>query len=421
MNENPLDANVVIIGAGVSGLIAARNLEEFGYKPIILEAFDQIGGRVKTDIVSGYQLDHGFQVLLDAYPMAKKYLNYEELDLQLLLPGSLIYKNGNGKMFGDPLRDSSFLLPTVFSSYAGLFDKWKIFRLNSTLKGEDVSKIFGRAELSTEDYLRDHGFSSDVIENFFRPFFSGIFLEPDLATSSRMFEFVYKMFGEGNAVIPKAGMGAIASQLANSLKHTSIRLNNNVLNVNSQQITLENNDVMHYDFVIIATDPGKIMKNYASTLDWKSCENLYFTAKNRAFDQPIIALNANSESFVNNIFYPTSIETANKGDDELLSVTIVKDHSLSEDDLVEKVKRDLNADFNISDLTFLKRYEIPHALPSLEGLEYSREENESLLTDRIALAGDHQLNGSLNAAMISGESAAKIAHQVISDTLLHFG
>ncbi|MEL6560545.1 MAG: NAD(P)/FAD-dependent oxidoreductase [Bacteroidota bacterium] len=416
-----MDANVIIIGAGISGLIAARNLEEFGYKPTILEASDGVGGRVKTDILSSYQLDHGFQVLLDAYPMAQKYLNYDELNLQQLLPGSLIYKNGDGKMFGDPLRDSSFLMPTVFSSLAGLFDKWKIFRLNSTLKGEEVSKIFTKAELSTADYLKDHGFSSNVIENFFRPFFSGIFLEPELATSSRMFEFVYKMFGEGNAVIPKAGMGAIAKQLSSSLKQTSIRLNSKVLNVNGQQITLENDEVLNYDFVIIATDPGKIMRNFASTLDWKSCENLYFTSKSRAFNQPIIGLNANEESLVNNIFYPTSIETESKGDSELLSVTVVKDHNLEEDELVEQVKQDLHSSFNISDLTFLKRYKIPHALPSLEGLAYSREENESLLTERIALAGDHQLNGSLNAAMVSGESAAKIAHQAISDTLLHFG
>ena len=68
------DHKIHIIGAGVSGLIAAQVLEEKGFSPIIMEATDRVGGRVKTDIVDGYQLDHGFQVLLTAYPAAQKYL-----------------------------------------------------------------------------------------------------------------------------------------------------------------------------------------------------------------------------------------------------------------------------------------------------------------------------------------------------------
>ena len=83
-----------IVGAGVSGLIAATVLEKNGYAPVIIEATDRVGGRVKTDIVNGYQLDHGFQVLLTAYPAAQKYLDFESLELQKFLPGAMIFKNG---------------------------------------------------------------------------------------------------------------------------------------------------------------------------------------------------------------------------------------------------------------------------------------------------------------------------------------
>ena len=78
---NKQDYNIHIIGAGTSGLVAARVLEDYGYSPIIIEATDRVGGRVKTDIVKGYQLDYGFQVLLTAYPAAQKYLNFDLLDL----------------------------------------------------------------------------------------------------------------------------------------------------------------------------------------------------------------------------------------------------------------------------------------------------------------------------------------------------
>ena len=76
-----------IIGAGISGLIAAQILENHGYHPTIIEASSAVGGRVKSDVLKGYTLDRGFQVLLTSYPAAKKYLNYDALELQELLRG----------------------------------------------------------------------------------------------------------------------------------------------------------------------------------------------------------------------------------------------------------------------------------------------------------------------------------------------
>ena len=81
-----------IIGGGVCGLIAAKTLEDQGFSPIILEATNSVGGRVKTDLIEGYQLDHGFQVLLTAYPAAQKFLDFKALELQNFLPGASFLK-----------------------------------------------------------------------------------------------------------------------------------------------------------------------------------------------------------------------------------------------------------------------------------------------------------------------------------------
>ena len=70
---NREDYKIHIVGAGISGLIAAKTLESQGYKPVVIEATDSTGGRVKTDLVEVYQLDHGFQLLLDAYQKAKEH------------------------------------------------------------------------------------------------------------------------------------------------------------------------------------------------------------------------------------------------------------------------------------------------------------------------------------------------------------
>ena len=90
-----------IIGAGVSGLIAAYNLENKGVRPIIIESTDRVGGRLKTDFIDGFQLDHGFQVLLSSYSAAKKYLDYNGLQLQKLKSGACIFSNGKRIFFGD--------------------------------------------------------------------------------------------------------------------------------------------------------------------------------------------------------------------------------------------------------------------------------------------------------------------------------
>ena len=48
-----------------------------------------------------------------------------------------------------------------------------------------------------------------MIDLFFRSFYGGIFLGRGLRTSSRMFEFTFKMFSRGRATLPAKGMGEI--------------------------------------------------------------------------------------------------------------------------------------------------------------------------------------------------------------------
>jgi protoporphyrinogen oxidase len=408
-----------IIGAGISGLIAAQILENHGYHPTILEASATIGGRVKSDIVQGYVLDHGFQVLLTSYPAAKKYLNYDALALQKLLPGAAIFKNGKQQTIGDPLRSLSLLFPTLLSSIGLISDKIKILKLNALLKKKKIVAIFKEDEKTTLQYLEDFGFSKQIIQTFFKPFFSGIFLEPNLDTSSRMFEFVYKMFGDGLAVLPKDGIQAISKQLKGNLKHTKIVFNSPVKDIKNTMITLEDASKIKTHFTIIATEASALISNLNNQeTEWKSCDTLYFETKNRVLNKPLIGLIADENALINNIFYHTSIKTSSKGKNELLSVTVVKNHDLNTEDLIKKVQQELLQYCNITETTFLKRYQIKKALPKLTNLQYEISSTETKLKSTIFLAGDQLLNGSLNAAMISGERAAMGVIQTLEDGLI---
>ena len=401
------DYKIHIIGAGISGLIAATVLEKNGLSPVIIESTDRVGGRVKTDIVEGYQLDHGFQVLLTAYPAAQKHLNLEALQLQTFIPGASIFKNGKQNSIGDPLRDKSLLLSTVFARVGTLSDKFKILKLNIKLKKKSLSEIFSSKEQTTKTYLIDFGFSSKMINDFFNPFFSGIFLENKLETSSRMFEFVYKMFGEGDAALPKGGMQAIPKQLSNNLKRTTFKFNTKVATVNDSEITLEDGQKIKSDFTIIATEPTKLVnKLNKKVTDWQSCDTLYFETESRVINKPLIGLIPEKNSVINNIFYHTSIESDLKGNKELLSVTVVDNQNLSSDKLIQRVQSELKQYCGIDVIKLIKHYKIPMSLPKLQNLQYNLLPSQTRLTDTIFLAGDVQLNGSLNAAMIAGEKAA---------------
>jgi protoporphyrinogen oxidase len=405
-----------IIGAGISGLIAAQILENHGYHPIIIEASSTVGGRVKSDIVNGYTLDHGFQVLLTSYPAAKKYLNYEALDLQKLLPGATLFKNGKAQTIGDPLRSLSLLFPTLLSNVGTLSDKIKILKLNALLKKKKNALIFQTEEKTTLQYLKDFGFSDEIITDFFKPFFSGIFLETELETSSRMFEFVYKMFGNGLAVIPKEGMQAIPNQLKSNLKNTHFKFNSPVKEVKDRRIILEDESILESNITIIATDASALISNLKNQgTDWKSCDTLYFETKKSVINKPLIGLISDKNMLVNNIFYHTSVATLNKTKKELLSVTVVKRHQLNEKDLIDKVVEELHSKCGISDITFLKRYQIKKALPKLTNLQYEISSTETKLKSSIFLAGDQLLNASLNAAMIAGERAAMGVIQTLED------
>ncbi|MGC6433773.1 MAG: NAD(P)-binding protein, partial [Crocinitomicaceae bacterium] len=104
---------IYIIGAGVSGLIAAFELEKEGLKPVIIEQTGEIGGRVKTISEKGYTMDLGFQVLLSAYPLVKNYLDMDALELKKLESGAMIYVNNKTYRIGDPLRNLNVLFPTL--------------------------------------------------------------------------------------------------------------------------------------------------------------------------------------------------------------------------------------------------------------------------------------------------------------------
>ena len=227
------------------------------------------------------------------------------------------------------------------------------------------------------------------------------------------------MFGDGLAVLPKNGIQAIPNQLKHNLKNTTFIFNSSVKNVLDNKIILKDNSEIKTHITIIATEASHLISNLKNQeTEWKSCHTLYFETNKRVIQKPLIGLVTDKDALINNIFYHNSIKTSTKGAKELLSATVVKDHKLSELNLVLRVTEDLKKFCGIEVKKFLKHYHIKKALPNLRNLQYEISSSETKLKSTIFLAGDTLLNGSLNAAMISGERAALGVIQTLEDGLI---
>ena len=93
----------VVVGGGAAGLIACLTLEKAGHSPLLLEADDQLGGRLRTETLSdGTRVDVGFQILLTAYPELQKWADIEALDPVRFVPGAKVHYRGRWKTVADP-------------------------------------------------------------------------------------------------------------------------------------------------------------------------------------------------------------------------------------------------------------------------------------------------------------------------------
>ena len=415
------DKKVVIIGAGVAGLVAAIELEKAGFKPTLLEASNSAGGRIKTDHIDGYLLDHGFQVLLTAYPEAKRYLDYDALNLKTFDPGALIYpKEGDPFTIADPLRQPLKALNMLFSPVGTFGDKLKIYSWNNQLKKTAVEDLFRKPETTSLKFLRQKGFSEQIIDNFFKPFFGGIFLENELSTSSRMLEFVFKMFGEGHAAIPSGGMQKIPEQLLEQLDQTDVQFGKKVKSVGLRELTLTNGETIQADAFIIATNPANMLPQLQDQVNGhQEVVNLYFSSNVNPIGKPTIALASNEEMLINNFCVMNDVSADYAADGSyLISISVTQDFQLSDDALKRKVIDELVTlvpKMKEAEITHLKTFYIDQALPQIDDFQYSMKPSNCKIQDGVYLAGDYLLNGSINAAMLSGRLAAHAIFEDLKD------
>jgi len=407
------DGGVYVVGAGLAGLRCARRLHEKGVAATVLEASDGVGGRVRTDRVEDFLLDRGFQALLTAYPEASDALDYRELELHPFYPGAMIYTGGKLVTVADPFRRRWDGLRTALAPVGGLGDKLNVAKLRRRVTAGSLEELFARPETTTREALAADGFSEVMVDRFFRPLFGGVLLDHELGTSSRMFEFVYRMFAIGDVALPTRGMGAIPEQLAGGLPPGCVRLGQRVMAVGDDGVTLADGEKLPARAVVVATDgpaASALLGGEPAAPGSVAATCLYFVADRAPVDEPVIVLDGDGEGPVNNLCVPSAVApTYAPPGAALISAAVLDRPGLPKGPDLEAAVLGQLADWFGSGVVawrHLKTYHIPHAQPAQPPGTLEPPERPVRLRPGLYICGDHRDNASINGALASGRRTA---------------
>jgi phytoene dehydrogenase-like protein len=223
-----VDADVIIVGAGLAGLHAARILQTAGLSVLVLEAAERVGGRVATDRVDGFTLDRGFQLYNPAYPDGKRAFAEAALALQPFRAGvDVVLADGRRSTLEDPRRAPAALPGTAVAALRGeLGAPWQLAALAAYVARCAATSdldLAARPDCTIGEALRGAGVRGGALERVVRPFLSGVLADDALVTSRRMVDPLLAAFGRATPGLPEAGMARLPAALTAGLAAGSVR------------------------------------------------------------------------------------------------------------------------------------------------------------------------------------------------------
>jgi phytoene dehydrogenase-like protein len=396
----PERAEVVIIGAGLAGLAAAKVVHGAGREVVIVEASDDVGGRVRTDLVDGFRLDRGFQVLLTAYPEATTQLDLHALKLRRFEPGAVVWHDARFETVGDPFRRPASLVASIAARVGSPLDKLRVLKLRRRLLASDPRDLFREPDRPAYEALKAAGFSNEMVTRFFRPLFGGIQLDTHLGASSRMFEVLFRMLAIGDTVVPAHGMGQIARQLAAPLAGQVV-LNTRVINISGNRITTADGRTIDAGKVIVATEgPTATTLAGVPAVASRSVTSVWFAAGRPPTASKMIMLNGSGSGQVLNAAVMSNVAPEYAVDGKALIVASCP--GVCDPEIEPLVRQELRAWWGgaVDSWQHLRTDAIAHAQP--DHVPPHPPKQRVHLGGDLFVCGDHRDTGSIQGALFSG-------------------
>jgi hypothetical protein len=392
---------VVVIGAGLAGLRAAGVLARRGLDVVVLEAADRPGGRIATDVVDGFQLDRGFQVLNTTYPALRAAADLDALHLRPLVSGAAI-RGDDGALhtFGNPLRRPGMAWPTAVDGLFGALDKARLVAWTTQVLATPPQRTAARIDRSAErDFAAAH-LDGPVVEQFLRPFLSGVLGERGLTTSAAYVRLVWRCFALGTIAVPAKGMSALPTQLADALPDTVLRTGRRVSRVGPGRVEVDG-ETLSPRAVVVATDP-RTAAGLLSGLEMPLLHSLttyHHTAPSPPADEPLLHLDGTGGPIANTVVMPDAYAPAGR---TLVSSTVVG-AAIPEPDVRRELARIYGAPTD--DWELLRTDEVEGALPAFPAGRPLASAVD--LGNGLFVAGDHRDTPSQQGALVSGRRAAE--------------
>lgn len=407
---------VVVVGAGLAGLVCARALARAGRDVVVLEASDGVGGRIRTDRVDGFRLDRGFQVLNTGYPAVSTELDLDGLDPQRLDDAVQVRRAGELHTVANPLADPRGLPGLVTTDLLPLGQKVRLGAYVAACATLPVDRLRARDDVPAREAWRQAGLRTRTLEVVLRPFFAGLALEPDLRTSRRFVDLMIRMFARGRSVVPAAGMQAMPEQVAAGLPVGAVRLSSPVRAVAPDGVETDDGRVAARA-VVVATDhwtahdllpdlgpvrgAGGVTTWYHRAPVWEGSRGRLVTDADGSGIANTVAISAAAPSYA-----PDGVTLV------ATSVIHSRGTALPDDERVLRTAAALHGTGR-EGWDLVGRYDVPRALPLMLPPHPMRRPVRVPLGDGwVHVCGDHRDTSSIQGTLVSGRrtAASVLAH-----------
>lgn len=408
------DFDVVVLGAGLAGLRCAHVLQDRGLEVAVLEAADDIGGRVRTDLVDGFRLDRGFQVLNPAYPQVRRHIDTAALGLQSFPAGVSVRRADGVAWVADPVRAPRLIRQSLASPYVRAGQLIPMLRWLAPTLGP-VQRLLDAPDRPWSESLDDAGVHGPLRTEVLEPFLAGVILERDGSSSTAYVRLLLRSFALGRPGLPAAGMSALPHQL-NSRLHRRACVNTaaRAIERSARGWAVKTDDLTYRSrAVVVATDPQS-----ASTFTGipappgKGLSTWWFTTDEPVSSETLLRLEGRSGAgpLVNTAIVSNAAPSYAPAGRHLIQATALLGDSIVTDDQARMHLSELWQQ-NASSWQLIRRHDVHLALPAQPP---SLQTRRTVALDRgLFVCGDHRDTASIQGALASGaRTAAQVAEEL---------